>query len=244
MRVDLITLFPDTLEALANYGQVRRACEIGSLTLTTANPRDYSEDRHRTVDARPYGGGAGMLMRPGPLAACIDAVKQHNPGPVIYMSAQGQPLKQATLQRLAGEPGLIVLAGHYEGVDARLIESRVDEEISLGDYILSGGDLAALVLVEGVARLLPGALGNPASAGEDSFSDGLLEYPQYTRPREFENRPVPEVLLSGDHHRIRQWRMRQSLLRTRERRPELLRTALLDAEQRVCLQRLSDPTAE
>ena len=228
-------------EAVSENGISAQAMNKGALSLTLWNPRDFTEDRHRSVDDRPYGGGAGMVMKPEPLARAIDAARaggEHDE-PVIYLSPQGERLDQRILAELAALPELILLAGRYEGIDQRIVESRVQREISIGDYVLAGGELAAMVLIEGMARLLPGVLGNEQSARQDSFSasasgsdsDGLLDCPHYTRPEIFEGRAVPSVLMSGDHQAIRRWRTMQALGTTRERRPDLLAGRELSREQ-------------
>lgn len=226
MRITLVTLFPDMARAITDFGVTRRAVESGLLVLETVNPRDFTEDKHRTVDDRPFGGGPGMVMKVAPLErALADARARTGLAKVIYLSPQGQPLTQAKAQALAAEPGLILLAGRYEGVDERLIETSVDEQISIGDYVLSGGELPALVLIDAVTRLLPGVLGHQDSAAQDSFSgalENLLDCPHYTRPEVYQGRNVPEVLLSGDHERIRRWRLKQALGRTWRWRPDLL----------------------
>ncbi|HEX5678492.1 MAG TPA: tRNA (guanosine(37)-N1)-methyltransferase TrmD [Alcanivorax sp.] len=226
MRITLITLFPDMARAVTDFGVSRRAVENGQLVLDTVNPRDFTEDRHRTVDDRPFGGGPGMVMKVAPLAKALAHARQRaGGGKVIYLSPQGRPLTQAKAESLAAEPELILLAGRYEGVDERLLETSVDEQISIGDYVLSGGELPALVLIDAVTRLLPGVLGHQDSAAQDSFSgdmENLLDCPHYTRPELYQGRSVPEVLLSGDHERIRRWRLKQALGRTWRWRPELL----------------------
>ncbi|HAB07011.1 MAG TPA: tRNA (guanosine(37)-N1)-methyltransferase TrmD [Alcanivorax sp.] len=226
MRITLITLFPDMARAVTDFGVTRRAVENGQLVLDTVNPRDFTEDRHRTVDDRPFGGGPGMVMKVAPLEKALDHARQRaTGGKVIYLSPQGRPLTQAKAEALAAEPELILLAGRYEGVDERLLEASVDEQISIGDYVLSGGELPALVLIDAVTRLLPGVLGHQDSAAQDSFSgdmENLLDCPHYTRPELYQGRSVPEVLLSGDHERIRRWRLKQALGRTWRWRPELL----------------------
>lgn len=235
MDVSVLTIFPQMFDAVSDNGISARALEKGALTLKLWNPRDFTEDRHRTVDDRPYGGGAGMLMKPEPLARAIDAAKRENAGAVIYLSPQGERLDQKLLAELATLPALILLAGRYEGIDERIVESRVDREISLGDYVLAGGELAAMVLIEGMARLLPDVLGNELSAQQDSFSDALLDCPHYTRPEKFEGRAVPDVLLSGDHGEIAKWRSMQALGRTSERRPDLLEARELEGVQKDLL---------
>ncbi len=236
MRIDVVTLFPELVQTLTEHGIPRRAAERGLLRLETWNPRDYTRDRHRTVDDRPYGGGPGMVMRVEPLQAAIQAARQADvAAPVIYLSPQGRRLDQAGVRELARRPRLILVAGRYEGIDERLIEAEVDEEWSIGDYVLSGGELAAMVLADAVTRLLPGALGDADSAGQDSFMEGLLDYPHYTRPEEVAGRRVPEVLLGGNHAEIERWRRQQALGRTRERRPDLLELLELDEEQQALL---------
>lgn len=236
MRVDVITLFPDMIRELCHHGIPRRAQQQGILQLRTWNPRDYAADRHRTVDDRPYGGGPGMVMQVRPLSDAIAAARETGAeGPVIYLSPQGRQLDQPAVRQFANRPGLILLAGRYEGIDERLIEREVDEEWSIGDYVLSGGEPAALVLIDAVVRLLPGALGDPGSAQNDSFMDGLLDFPHYTRPESVDGLVVPEVLLGGNHAEIERWRLKQSLGRTWQRRPELLDLLELDERQRTLL---------
>jgi len=210
-------------DALIDFGVTGRAIREGIVELGFWNPRDYAQDRHRSVDDRPYGGGPGMVMSAPPLLAAIREAKSAVGGQarVVYLSPQGQRLTQARATSLSSEEALVLVAGRYEGIDERVIESAVDEEISIGDYVLSGGELPAMVLMDAVIRLLPGALGHGDSAAQDSFSDGLLDCPHYTRPEMFEGRSVPEVLMSGDHDKIRRWRLEQSRQRTRERRPDL-----------------------
>ena len=201
------------------------------------NPRDFAKDTHRTVDDRPYGGGPGMVMKFEPVAAAIEQAKEAMPAdsPVISMSPQGTPFDQATARRLTKLPGMILLTGRYEGIDERLIDAVVDEEISLGDFVLSGGEIAAMAVVDAVARLLPGVLGDDESALQDSFGDGLLDYPHYTRPEVIDGRQVPEVLLSGDHARIDRWRQKQAIGRSYRRRPDLIEKLQLDDEQQTLL---------
>ena len=237
MQMQVVTLFPDMVLTIAEYGVVGRAAKRGLISLECQNPRDFTVDAHRTVDDRPYGGGPGMVMMYEPSAAAIASAKDHLPAgsPVLYLSPQGAVFDQATAQRLAGLPGLVLLAGRYEGIDERLIESKVDEELSLGDFVLSGGEIAAMVVIDAVARLLPGVLGDAASASQDSFMDGLLDYPHYTRPEETDGRRVPEVLLSGDHARIAKWRYQQALGRSFQRRPDLVEKLELNDEQQKLL---------
>ena len=236
MKIGFITLFPEMIAAVTDYGVSGRAIKNGLMSVSCWNPRDFTSDRHQTVDDRPYGGGPGMVMKTEPLSLAIQAAKAELPeARVAYLSPQGRRLDQAGLAELAQRSSLILLAGRYEGVDERLLEQQVDEEWSIGDYVLSGGELAGMVIADGVARLLPGVLGHEMSAVEDSFVDGLLDCPHYTRPEVFEGEQVPEVLLSGDHERIRRWRLKQSLARTRERRPDLLEGVTLNDEQEALL---------
>jgi len=227
IRFDCVTLFPDMFAAVTQSGITRKALEEGRWAWQGWNPRDFAENAWRTVDDRPYGGGPGMVMQAAPLEKAVAAAKtaQAEAGVaasrVIYLSPQGAPLTHERVMQLAGEQGLILLCGRYEGIDERLIERVVDEEISIGDFVLSGGELPAMALIDAVVRQLPGVLGDAASAVEDSFVTGLLDCPHYTRPELYEGQGVPEVLLSGNHERIRRWRLKQSLARTRERRPEL-----------------------
>jgi len=238
MRFDVVTLFPPMFEAVSDYGITGRALERGIAEVGLWNPRDYTHDRHRTVDDRPYGGGPGMLMKVQPLRDAIHDARNAHPGNshVVYLSPQGRPLDQQGVQELARHEHLVLIAGRYEGVDERLIETEVDEEWSIGDYVLSGGELAAMVVIDAVTRLLPGALGHEDSAQQDSFSDGLLDCPHYTRPEQFENMPVPGVLMSGDHAAIARWRRKQALGRTWLRRPELLERIELDEQAQQLLQ--------
>ncbi|HEX9803315.1 MAG TPA: tRNA (guanosine(37)-N1)-methyltransferase TrmD [Gammaproteobacteria bacterium] len=238
MRIDVVTLFPPMFEAISAYGVTGRAVERGIVELGLWNPRDYTHDRHRTVDDRPYGGGPGMLMKVQPLRDAIHDARaaQQGASHVVYLSPQGRPLDQAGVRELAGHGHLVLIAGRYEGVDERLIETEVDEEWSIGDYVLSGGELAAMVVIDAIARLLPGALGHEESAQQDSFSEGVLDHPHYTRPESFEGMPVPEVLLSGDHAAIARWREKQALGRTWLRRPELLARAQLSEREQQLLQ--------
>lgn len=225
------------LDAVAKLGITSRALENELFTLQTWNPRDFTTDNHRTVDDRPYGGGPGMVLLAEPLHQALEAAKaaQRSSGvtrtKVIYLSPQGRLLTHRVVMELAAEPGLIFLAGRYEGVDERLIQRQVDEEISIGDYVLSGGELAAMVVIDAVVRQLPGVLGDADSAMQDSFVNGLLDYPHYTRPEVYAGSPVPPVLLSGHHEEIRQWRLKQALLRTWTRRPELLQNRVLSKEE-------------
>ena len=238
MRFDVVTLFPEMVNDVAKAGVLGRAIKNNLIELACWNPRDYTHDRHKTVDDRPYGGGPGMLMKVQPLRDAIHAAKQAatSARKVIYLSPQGKRLDQQAVQQLATQPGLILVAGRYEGIDERLIETGIDEEWSIGDYVLSGGELAALVVIDAVARMIPGVLGDEDSAAQDSFMDGLLDCPHYTRPEEFDGRMVPPVLLSGNHQDIATWRMQQALGRTWLRRPELLEKLTLTEHQQRLLQ--------
>ncbi len=225
LRIAVISLFPEMLAAVSEHGVTGRALKQGLLEVLSLNPRDYAADRHRTVDDRPYGGGPGMVMKVAPLGAAVRAARKLIPAArVIYLSPQGCRLDQQGVQHLAAHKNLILVAGRYEGVDERFIELFVDEEWSIGDYVLSGGELPVMVLIDAMARTVPGVLGHADSAGEDSFCHGLgglLDYPHYTRPENFAGRRVPEVLLSGDHAAVRRWRRQQTEQRTRQRRPDL-----------------------
>lgn len=228
----IISLFPDMFDALFNYGITSRAVKQGLVETHFCNPRDFTTDRHRTVDDRPYGGGPGMLMKMQPLVDAIASTRKaaNKAGieaKVIYLSPQGKPLKQQHVEQMAKQSGLILLAGRYEGIDERLITQQVDEEWSIGDYVLSGGELPAMVLMDAVIRQLPGALGHEQSAQQDSFSDGLLDCPHYTRPEQYQGMNVPDVLLSGHHENIEKWRLKQALGRTWQRRPELIKSRSL-----------------
>lgn len=246
LRVDVVTLFPDMIHDHLKYGVVGRAREQGLLQVQTWNPRDYTTDTHRTVDDRPYGGGPGMVMLVEPLRQAIQAARQAvqeatgATGYVVYLSPQGRPLTQAGVGQLRHTPGLILLAGRYEGVDERLLELEVDAQWSLGDYVLSGGELPALVLIDAMTRLLPGALGDADSAQQDSFMNGLLDWPHYTRPQDYEGRKVPAVLMSGHHEQIATWRHKQALGRTWQQRPELLEQRGLDDSEKQLLSEYID----
>ena len=245
MRFDVVALLPGIVEAVASEGVTGRACTQGKVQVHCTNPRDFAEDPHRTVDDRPYGGGPGMVMQYEPLARAHDSARQANPeARTIALTPQGIPFTQALAREAAKEKGLILIAGRYEGIDERFLGQRVDAEWSVGDYVLSGGELAAAVVIDTVARLLPGVLGCAESAGQDSFSEGLLDCPHYTRPEEIEGLRVPEVLLSGDHGKIARWRRREMLGRTYRRRPDLLDRAALSAEDRVLLDEYLDSTSE
>ncbi len=235
MRIDVVTLFPEMIRDCCRYGIPRIAQEKGLVELGTWNPRDYSRNKHRNVDDRPYGGGPGMVMQFQPVADAIAAAREQGDGPVIYLSPQGRRLAQKAVRRFAELPHAILLAGRYEGIDERVIERHVDEECSIGDYVLSGGEPAALVWIDAVTRLLPGALGDEESALRDSFMDGLLDYPHYSRPEVVDDLAVPAVLTAGNHAEIERWRMKQSLGRTWRRRPDLLEQIELNEEQQALL---------
>jgi tRNA (guanine37-N1)-methyltransferase len=237
MQIAVVSIFPEMVGQVAEYGVVGRAKERQLLSLTCENPRDYTSDPHRTVDDRPYGGGPGMVLKYEPAASAIRAAKDRLPegSPVVCLSPQGKVFDQGTAGRYAGLQGLILLAGRYEGIDERLIESEVDEELSLGDFVLSGGEIAAMAVIDAVARLLPGVLGDEESAVQDSFMEGLLDHPHYTRPESISGQRVPAVLLSGDHARIARWRYKQALGRSFLRRPDLVKKLNLDHEQRKLL---------
>ena len=238
MHIEVVTLFPEMVQTLLRFGVTGRAVERKLLEVGTSNPRDYATDKHKTVDDRPYGGGPGMVMKVETLRAAIHAAKGRagSGAKVIYLSPQGRPLDQDGVRELAARRSMVLVAGRYEGVDERLIETEVDEEWSIGDYVLSGGELPALVVIDALARLIPGTLNDGESAAQDSFMNGLLDCPHYTRPEDLDGRRVPEVLLSGDHAAIRRWRMREMLGRTWLRRPELLKRLELSAEQQKLLQ--------
>ncbi|KUJ84335.1 tRNA (guanosine(37)-N1)-methyltransferase TrmD [Microbulbifer flavimaris] len=242
-RIALVTIFPEMFTALTDYGISGRAVKEGLLEVRCWNPRDFTSDRHRTVDDRPYGGGPGMVMLAEPLyQALTEARAWAEEGGAaarsIYLSPQGRQLDQGGVEALSDAGNLVLLAGRYEGVDERLIEMLIDEEWSIGDYVLSGGELAAMVMVDAITRLIPGALGHDQSAVEDSFAQGLLDCAHYTRPEEYRGRVVPEVLLSGNHERIRRWRLKQALARTQERRPDLLEGLALSEEQAQLLEEI------
>jgi len=236
VRFDVISLFPELFQILAWQGVVGRALERGSAELHLWNPRDYTQDPHRTVDDRPYGGGPGMVMKVEPLQAAIEDAEGAAPhSKVAYLTPQGRPLVQDTIAEIAAAPGWILIAGRYEGIDERLVERYVDEEWSIGDYVLSGGELPAMVVMDAVIRLLPGTLGHKDSARTDSYVDGLLDFPHYTRPEVIGEARVPSVLLSGDHRAIARWRLQQALGRTWRRRPDLLARRMLNDEEQALL---------
>ncbi|MHC5158210.1 MAG: tRNA (guanosine(37)-N1)-methyltransferase TrmD [Planctomycetota bacterium] len=223
MRIDVLTLFPEMFDAPLSYSILKRAQEQDIVKIVLSNIRDFATDSYRKVDDKPYGGGPGMVMMPGPMFDCVEHVQAQTeePGQVILLTPQGKPLTQDKVVELSQRPRLIVIAGRYEGFDERIRTGLNAEAISIGDYVLSGGELAAMVLIDAVVRLMPGALGDEDSAGDDSFSEGLLEYPQYTRPEVFRDMKAPEILLSGDHGKIAQWRKEQSIERTKQWRPDM-----------------------
>ena len=246
MKIALVTLFPEMCEAVSEYGVTGRALKQGLWGFKTFNPRRHTRDRHQTVDDRPYGGGPGMVMMVEPLRSAISEARQwlEDEGcktvKVVYLSPQGRVFNQQAVQAFSTIEGLILLAGRYEGVDERLITLEVDEEWSIGDYVLSGGELPAMVMVDALIRQIPGALGHEDSAQQDSFAEGLLDCPHYTRPEEYQGYRVPEVLLSGNHEKIRLWRLRQAMGRTLERRPDLLDSLQLSDEQQAILKELTE----
>lgn len=244
MWIGIISLFPEMFKAITDFGVTGRAVKQNLLQVQCWNPRDFTHDKHKTVDDRPYGGGPGMLMMVQPLRDAIreakaTACKEDGvEARVIYLSPQGRKLDQAGVQTLATNQKLILVCGRYEGIDERLIQTEIDEEWSIGDYVLTGGELPAMTLIDAVARFIPGVLGKQASALEDSFAEGLLDCPHYTRPEVLDDLPVPQVLMSGHHEQIRKWRLEQSLERTWLRRPELLDSLALTDEQRVLLNKI------
>ena len=240
-RFDVVTLFPGMFEALTGFGITQRAHDRGLFELVLWNPRDYASNAYRSVDDRPYGGGPGMVMMADPLAKALQAARTRQRGcgvstsRSVYLSPQGRVLDQALVDELAQVEGLVLLAGRYEGVDERLIELEIDQEVSIGDYVISGGELPAMVMIDSIVRRMPGVLNDADSASEESFVEGILDFPQYTRPEEFAGRTVPPVLLSGNHADIQRWRMKQALGRTWRRRPDLLAKLKLDTEQAMLL---------
>lgn len=237
MKMAVVSLFPEMVATVAEYGVVGRANERQIMSLQFENPRDYADDVHRTVDDRPYGGGPGMVLKYEPTAKAIRAAKDLLPkgSPVVCLSPQGKVFDQAAAKRFAALPGMILLAGRYEGIDERLIENEVDEELSIGDFVLSGGEIAAMAVIDSVARMLPGVLGDAESAQQDSFMAGLLDHPHYTRPEQVDGKRVPAVLMSGDHARIAKWRYKQALGRSYLRRPDLVKKLNLSREQQKVL---------
>jgi tRNA (guanine37-N1)-methyltransferase len=241
MDFTVLTLFPEMFASLLAGGIIKRSVENKRISIETMDIRHFASNRHRTVDDRPYGGGCGMVMKPEPLAGAIRHAKErHSAAFTLLLTPQGRLFDQALARELSGCSGLILICGRYEGVDERIRQEMVDEELSVGDYVLTGGELAAMVVIDAVSRLLPGVLGNEGSAQEESFSTGLLEYPQYTRPSSFEGRQVPETLLSGDHGAIRKWRQEASLIRTFLKRPDLLLDLPLTSEDMKVLEQLQE----
>ena len=244
IRFHAVTLLPEMFAALTRSGISGRALEAGLWSLGLWNPRDFTKDAYRTVDDRPYGGGPGMLMLAEPLDKALDAARDAGGGKVVYLSPQGGKLDHAKVMELAARDAVTLLCGRYEGVDERLIRRRVDEELSLGDYVLSGGELAAMAVIDAVVRQIPGALGGEQSAAEESFVDGLLDGPQYTRPEEYRGEKVPEILLSGHHENIRRWRLQQALGRTWQRRPDLLAARQLSEDEQALLEEFQRQSGE
>ena len=244
IRFDAITLFPEMFAAVSASGITRKALEAGLWQLKTWNPREFTTDNYRTIDDRPYGGGPGMVMLAEPLEKALDAVKEAGGGKVIYLSPQGRKLDHAKVMELAGRSATTLLCGRYEGVDERLIRRRVDEELSIGDYVLSGGELAAMTVIDAVVRQIPGALGDGQSAVQESFVEGLLDCPQYTRPEEYGGGKVPEILLSGHHENIRRWRLKQALGRTWLRRPDLIAARRLNEDEKKLLEEFQRESAD
>ena len=242
VHIDVVTIFPEFFASPLDSSILARAQQSGAVDIAIHNLRDYTDDRHRVVDDYPYGGGAGMVMKPEPLGRAVEELLTHAPPetPVILLTPQGRLFNQAEAKRLAAQPHLIVICGHYEGVDERVRDVVVTEELSVGDYVLTGGEPAALVVIDAVTRLLPGVLGNPDSVDSESFAGGLLEYPHYTRPARWREMDVPEVLLSGHHENIRRWRRKEALRRTRERRPDLLESIQLSEEDKQLLAGLDE----
>ncbi|MBL1140738.1 MAG: tRNA (guanosine(37)-N1)-methyltransferase TrmD [Proteobacteria bacterium] len=236
-RLDVITLFPEMFASVLEHGVISRAVSDELIAFRSWNPRDYTTDKHKTIDDRSYGGGPGMVMMYEPVCAAIAKAKQAQPDArVIYLSPQGRRLDQKGVTELSRRSGMILVSGRYEGIDERIIDTAIDEEWSIGDYVLSGGELAAMVLIDSVCRTLPGVLGHENSANEDSFVDGLLDYPHYTRPEQVDGHAVPDILLSGDHEKIRRWRLKQALGKTWKSRPDLIESIELDEEQKRLLQ--------
>ena len=245
MKIDILTLFPEMFAGPFDSSIIKRAREKGLLQINMTNIRDFAHDKHRIVDDYPFGGGAGMVMKPEPIFEAAESVKDDSCSGrcrVILLCPQGQVFNHEMAKNLAGEEHLIMICGHYEGIDERVREKLVDMEISIGDFVLTGGEIPAMIIVDAVSRMIPGVLGEEESFVTDSFYDGLLEYPQYTRPREYEGMSVPDILLSGDHEKIRLWRRKMSLLRTMDRRPQLLQQKVLSDEDRKLLASASETT--
>jgi tRNA (guanine37-N1)-methyltransferase len=244
MRIDLLTLFPEFFDSPLNQSMLRRAQAMGKVSFRVLNLRDYAHDRHKVADDRPFGGGPGMVMKPEPLVTAIRRLRDDDPDVrVIFLSPSGKLFDQQMAVELAQAPSLLLICGHYEGVDER-VRGFIDAEISIGDFILTGGEIPALVVVDAVTRLIPGVLGGEGATEDESFQTGLLEYPHYTRPRNFEGLTVPEVLLSGDHARIARWRRQQALKRTQALRPDLLEKAPLSSEDQEFLAKLPEATGK
>lgn len=242
MRIDIITLFPEMFKGPFDYSIIKRARDEGKVSLNLINLRDFSHDKHRQVDDYPYGGGKGMVIKPEPVFRGVESlIEKREETRVLLLCPQGQLFNQEKAKELAREKHLIMICGHYEGVDERVRENLVDEDISIGDYVLTGGEIPAMVVIDGVVRLIPGVLSSAESVEEESYYEGLLEYPQYTRPEEFRGLKVPQVLLSGDHARIKKWRRRQALVRTFEKRPHLLNKISLREEDKRILEDLASP---
>ena len=238
MHIDVLTLFPEMFEGIFDLSIMKRAIDRKLVGIGLHNIRDYTHDKHHTADDYPYGGGAGMVLKPEPIFEAVEAIEKKDDTPIILLSPQGRLFTQDVAQELAGHSRLILICGHYEGIDERVKEHLATDEISIGDYVLSGGELAAMVVIDGVFRLVPGVLGSEASPLDDSHVGGLLEYPQYTRPPEYRGWPVPEVLLSGNHAQINSWRREQAIRRTLEQRPELLAKAELSSKEERLVERL------
>ena len=245
-RIGVVSLLPDIVVPVEQHGVVGRACERGLIEIAHTSPREFATDRHRTVDDRPYGGGPGMVLKYEPLRDAIRSARTELPDecPAFLLSARGRPFDQSLARDLAAGPGMLLVAGRYEGVDERIVQREVEEELSIGDYVLSGGELAAAVVIDAVARLLPDVLGHEDSSDEESHMTGLLEYPQYTRPEAVDGLPVPEVLLRGDHAEIRRWRLKQALGCTWRRRPDLLEERELSSEEQQLLDEFVDESDE
>ena len=240
-QLDIVTLFPEIFHSSLNKGVIGRAIKNNIVEFRSWNPRDFTKDKHKTVDARPYGGGPGMVMMYEPVCAAINKAKdKQKNAKVIFLSPQGKKLEQAGVIEFSKLDGMILLCGRYEGIDERVIQSEIDEECSIGDYVLSGGEFPALVLIDSICRLLPGVLGGENSANQDSFVDGLLDYPHYTRPEDINGQTVPDVLQSGNHEEIRRWRLKQALGKTWRARPDLIDSIGLDDEQRILLREYID----
>ncbi|MGE5557923.1 MAG: tRNA (guanosine(37)-N1)-methyltransferase TrmD [Bacillota bacterium] len=246
MEIDILTLFPEMFAGPFSCSVIKRALDKGLFQIRLHDIRDFALDKHRSVDDTPYGGGSGMVMKPEPVYFALQVVKKiaNSPARVILLTPQGERLNQKIAQKLSVLPRLILICGHYEGFDERIREHMADQEISVGDYILTGGELPAMVLVDAVARLIPGVLGNTESAYAESFFDGLLEYPQYTKPSVFQGWPVPDILLQGDHGKIARWRREQALIRTLRRRPDLLENINLAPNERKKLEEIKNKDAE